>query len=863
MSNRKRSLALAALLMLLFIPRISVASPGVTVNLSQSSGPIGATVTVSGQLENPGAEFKVFWQYIRDWDGRYGFLMSGYAEGFDYVANITVPPAAAGQYYVIVEDEKNHATGYAIFTVTPEISVEPATAMGGAVVTVSGRLINGETVDIRFYDPGDGEETVAQATTDPVTGEFSCRFRAPLKPAGNYGVRAYWNGALQAEAPLNINYEGLFVQPLFAPSGAIVNVFGEVAVNETIIIAFANSTWSVDVATAETDQFGQFSVNVRVPSVSPGDYEFVALNSAGRARMASISFRVLPPPIVVVVSDAANPGECLPGHSAVVLGENFAGPTELVEVYFENVKVAEAVTEADGSFVTEFRVPSDASAGEHAITAIQDPFDISASASITVHTVEIRPYANLYVPGDAVCFRVNSTTPFDDAAPISIRVLDPNKVPFGGVAIDVGDLAQVDGCWVAPYDKATFSHIIPGGAPAGTWTWNATYRLQLYPGAQLSASGVFYVIPRSDLSYIIQRLDEIDVKISSVVYKQDQLYLLVEANQNYVMARLDQLEGNLAGITLDGFARIDTVLGNVSVKLSMLDAQITAVRDNVVKISTSLGTMTSDMATIKNAILKLNGTIVAVENGVAAIRTSVGMITAKIDALNASMVKIGNVAVQLNTTIGTIPVKLDALNVAILNVRDNVVKLNTTMGKVSAKLDDLRAFLEGVNATIVRLTASVEGNIVAVIGAREAEMIARLDALNAAVTSVHNGLATVRSTVGELKADLAALGANVTQLIIDSEGAITVQMRTLLGPVSAKLEDLGGKITAIRENVATVLVPGLGEVKALVIDARSASEWAAQSVSSMNTLMYAVVALSLVAAALSAMGLYLERRKAV
>ena len=127
---------------------------------------------------------------------------------------------------------------------------------------------------------------------------------------------------------------------------------------------------------------------------------------------------------------------------------------------------------------------------------------------------------------------------------------------------------------------------------------------------------------------------------------------------------------------------------------------------------------------------------------------------------------------------------------------------------------------------------------------------------------------TIKDVLSELKASLSALGANVTQLIIESENRTVVQMQTLLGPINATLADLGGKITAIDGNVATVLIPGLGEVKAAVVDARGSSEKAAQTVSAMNTLMYAVVALSLIAAALSAVAAcassicLLKRRKA-
>jgi len=133
--------------------------------------------------------------------------------------------------------------------------------------------------------------------------------------------------------------------------------------------------------------------------------------------------------------------------------------------------------------------------------------------------------------------------------------------------------------------------------------------------------------------------------------------------------------------------------------------------------------------------------------------------------------------------------------------------------------------------------------------------------LNASVTSVWDGIATLSTAVGELKVSLADLQANVTQLIVDAEGEVIVQMQTLLGPVNATLEDLGGKITAIDGNMANVIIPGIGQLQVAVASAQHASENASQTVSGMNAVMYAVLAVSIAAAAISAFNLLHVRRK--
>jgi len=925
------------------------ASTMVTVQLSTYSGPIGVQVTVSGTIENPGAEFKVFWDHIGGWDGRYGFLVSGYAEGYDYTANITIPPAARGDHYVIVEDEKNHATGYAVFTVTPEITVQPDTAPGGAIVSVGGRLINGETIDVRFYDPISGRETtVAQAVTDPATGALSCNFKVPAWSEGDYKVRAYWSGSLQAEAMFHIGYQGITVVPDKAPPNAIVRVSGGLAINETFIIAFENSTWSVTVAIVQTDQSGWFAVNVTVPEASPGNY-FVRASSDDID--VEVPFEILPPANLEVYSDAANTGEALPGFSVITaIGTNFIANAN-VSIYFQSnpVLVAETATDSLGSFTAQFTVPSDASAGTHTIFAVQDPYNVSASATIIVHSVVIVPYAMLnypnsvvlYVPGDTIAFYVNSTTPFEVPSEIVVNVYDPSGIPYTpqGIHVNAGnDIVNVNGFYVAPYDRIAFWPEIPKGAPSGIWTWNATYHLQLYPGVQFNASGIFGVIPQPDLNYILQRLNQIEAKIDGIAYKQDQLYLLIQANQNYVMARLDQLEANLVSVTQSGFAEVNTKLGVIQLKLDLLDAKVTSIQDNVAIIQTSLGTLTADVSELKSMLAQvnativevkdgvatiqagvgeikadlaaLNATVVDVKDGVASVQTAIGTISAKLDAVNATIVGVvtdakGEVLAKIDTAMGTvytsldelkaslagaeasitnlvtnatgavvaridsaetsILARLDALNATVVGVKDDLkggfAQVETILGTVNVKLDELKAFIENSNANITKLIVDCKGEVIAEIAAGKAELKANLDALNASVVSVQEGVATLNTAVGELKVSLADLRANVTQLIVDAKGEAIVQMQTLLEPVNATLQDMGGKITAIHGNVADVVIPGIGQLQVAVASAQQSAENASEAVSGLNTLIYAVLALSIVAAALSAFNLLHIRRR--
>jgi hypothetical protein len=187
--------------------------------------------------------------------------------------------------------------------------------------------------------------------------------------------------------------------------------------------------------------------------------------------------------------------------------------------------------------------------------------------------------------------------------------------------------------------------------------------------------------------------------------------------------------------------------------------------------------------------------------------------------------------------------------------------VETILGTVNVKLDELKAFIENSNANITKLIVDCKGEVVAEIAAGKAELKANLDALNASVVSVQAGVATLNTAVGELKVSLADLRANVTQLIVDAKGEAIAEMQTLLGPVNATLQDMGGKITAIHGNVADVVIPGIGQLQVAVASAQQSAENASEAVSGLNTLIYAVLALSIVAAALSAFNLLHIRRR--
>jgi len=795
---------LALLLVSAYLPLQLAYAQTMTINLSKGSGPIGTQVVINGTLENVGAQFKIFWDKIKEWDGRSGLLAGGYAEGYNYSATITVPPASAGGHYIIVEDEKNRATTYAIFTVAPKIAVDPNKGPAGINVTVSGTLINNEAISLAFRDPTLGNESFVAESQTNENGNFTSQFTVPQAREGSYKVQAYWKGQLQAEAPFTVEYN-MTVNPDTAPSGAGVTVSGTLAANEDFTLGFTNSTWLIDVAQISTDENGLFQENLTVPQAASGAYNITAYNDW---LQVNAPFTMSPQPSIML-----NPVEALPGENVTVTGLNFA-PNANVTVYFksEPMEVATAKTDNDGVFTAWFTVPQ-VQPGVHTVMAVDSVYNVPRNSSLTVHKVTVEPRSACYLTNDYVSFSINSTTSFQNGTYITVLVYDPNGVLYGALSINETELMDVNGCYVASYPLTVISPPIPRGAPEGEWFWNSTYFLSLHPDMQMNTSGTFVVAEEPSLNVILQRLDELDAKVVGVLSKVDETYLLVETAEGEVLAKLDQLNATLTGVVNNSkgevLARIDTALGEVNIRFNQLGTVIAEVQDGVAIIQTDMGVVKADLATLKNVINEINGTVVEVRDGVAVIKSDVGEIIVDISAIKGSISGLSGEVSSLSSNVNALSSKVSGLAGAISSVEEGLATIETGLGTLKANLTDIHAEIVSLNGSI----------------------------------------AVIHTDLGDLKVDVEVLGAKVASIREDMNATVTMALGNLTGTVQS-----------IEGNVANILVPGLGRIEAAVSTAETASARAESAAAGMSTIMYVIVTLAAAAVLISAVNLIQTKR---
>jgi thermitase len=125
----------------------------------------------------------------------------------------------------------------------------------------------------------------------------------------------------------------------------------------------------------------------------------------------------------------------------------------------------------------------------------------------------------------------------------------------------------------------------------------------------------------------------------------------------------------------------------------------------------------------------------------------------------------------------------------------------------------------------------------------------RLDALNATLTRVEGESVTLNSSLGTIQSDLDAIGFNVTAI-----SGTTATIETVLGIIN-------GTVTEIKDEKATILIKGVGQVESDVSNvARDVSTVKAER-GNWTVPQYAILASALVAAVAALLSVVMLRRK--
>ncbi len=356
-----------------------------SIALGTTSGPVGTSVTVTGEGFAGSASISVGWSPS-------GSLCSATSSSVgDFTCSFTVPLAHQGNHAVTASDGTNSAS--ALFSVNPTLTISPTSGPVGTVVLVSGTGY-GASVSVDVSVTWVGITYICGPTTDAFgsfpTSACDSFFTVPATPAGAYtftGVDTSSNHS-SASAVFTVTSK-VTLSPTSGPVGASVTVTGTgFAASSTVSMSWdgsqaltctgGSSCGSPPQATFSTDTHGGFTATFVVPPAAQGAHTVSAVD--GSSNSASATFSVSPSLEITYPGGATG----VVGSLVSILGNGFASGAHISVLYAASspVAVCAGSTNLTGAFVCSFTVP-DSIAGSHTVTAT-DASSNTASSTFTV-----------------------------------------------------------------------------------------------------------------------------------------------------------------------------------------------------------------------------------------------------------------------------------------------------------------------------------------------------------------------------------------------------------------------------------------------------------------------------------------------
>jgi hypothetical protein len=294
----------------------------------------------------------------------------------------SVPPTPSGDYLFEVRAERAAEEceyWQERFTVTPQIVINPTSAIVGRTIAVTGTGFAKEEGDIKVTFNG---ETIKKDILADKDGSWTATFTVPVCHSGRHTIDASGISTRARDVPdvTLVVSTGVSVEPDSVPVGARITVTGG---------AFPPGEGGIRItldgeviATGITaDQNGGWQTTLTLPPTTHGSHTISAYGDITKASDVAAAT------ITIQARIAVEPTQAGSGSTVKLSGSGFHGG-ETFTVKFDGATVLEGVgTDARGNFVTNFKVPP-ATTGEHTVT-VTDASGATASAVFTVEPVAV------------------------------------------------------------------------------------------------------------------------------------------------------------------------------------------------------------------------------------------------------------------------------------------------------------------------------------------------------------------------------------------------------------------------------------------------------------------------------------------
>ncbi|MDE1764421.1 MAG: hypothetical protein KGH88_09315, partial [Thaumarchaeota archaeon] len=251
----------------------------------------------------------------------------------------------------------------AVFTVTPQINVNPIGGPAGQIVTVTGfDFAPSSTVMLTFN--GTTRTTSPSTITTDSSGSFTATFTVPGITAGSYLVVA-------EDSQHNVGASVFTVILTVSLTPATGHVGDQTTVGGSGFNPSSSMTLTyngVPVGTSTTNSTGSFTATITIPPSGIGSQHLVVSDASCNTVNSLININP---------SLTLNPGTGPSSRTVTVIGSGFAR-SSAVTLTYDGTALATSpsviTTDSSGSFTATFSVPSSAS-GSHNIVATDSQSD--------------------------------------------------------------------------------------------------------------------------------------------------------------------------------------------------------------------------------------------------------------------------------------------------------------------------------------------------------------------------------------------------------------------------------------------------------------------------------------------------------
>jgi len=788
---------------------LAVALRNLTDTGDLTTGPVGTKVLVKVTDTTPGGLVKVYWDSIKDWDGKAGYLGEAYAVGTTATITIVVPAAVKGDHYVIAKDIESSATASATFTVTQTIVLSPSKALAGDTINVKGTGFPSLTSIVVLYKPsgptsveefvgiGDGSRKVFYLANKPVkggsetittwTGETTVTAETvtlsgsgvgpytgnlthvPVKPASiELTVSAEWGGVSGDVVMTDTNGDG----NLESTSNRFNNGTINYATGDIKFTFKSAPDTDPTSASADYKYYHNSSALTYTIDYITGIITFATAPASGAAITAEYDYYSVALQVSASTNDVGNftatfqvPAAETTGNKLVKAldskGNEAYATLNIVSCIMAlsptKGYVGSTVTVTGRGFTAGKTVDIRWYIGSQPLTVVDD-YPVATDGTFTT-TFKVPAVPDPRPPGD-----IYSVDAVDTAGKIdstTFTVVAPAKIILSPTSGKVGATVTITGSWFTPDTKVTFTF---NGAPL------TTIPSPVYTDGDGAFTADFKVPNVAAGTYTVKATDAKGVS-ATATFKVTVPVVVIQTRAT------EYLQGDTISIYANCSEPYDAYI-------EITDPNGVPFYSFVVDDGTSW--------------MEVDGWytlpyVVSFPLNMMPIPSDAPLGSWNFTAYEATVTPHPGGGLDYSTD------KSKILDTNLFTVRER-----PTLATILDRLDE-------VNATLSGLITDAEGNLKAYIDTSLGPVTASLNAINATLVSIKNGVATISTTVGEIKVtlqalDLSAINAKLTSIenkvVTISTSIGTVQ--TTLGDINAKLVSLEGSLATIETDVGTI-----------------------------------------------------------